>query len=164
MKIKESHTYKLLVEGNDDQHVVWALCEKHNVPESFDVIDCESVEKVLKAFEVRLKIVDNNQRIGIVVDADVNLMSRWGSIVSILKKTGKYDCQAIDLPRDGLILETEEEIRALLNDIESDRTERTISITNIDKFGQVICAFANDLPYYQLPRCCFWRLCRNQVL
>ena len=73
MKIKESHTYKLLVEGNDDQHVVWALCEKHNIPESFDVIDCESVENVLKAFEVRLKIADNNQRIGIVVDADINL-------------------------------------------------------------------------------------------
>ena len=105
MKIKESHTYKLLVEGNDDQHVVWALCEKHNVPESFDVIDCESVENVLKAFEVRLKISDNNQRIGIVVDADVNLKSRWDSIVSILKKTGKYDIATIELPQDGLILE-----------------------------------------------------------
>ena len=105
MKIKESHTYKLLVEGNDDQHVVWALCEKHNVPESFDVIDCESIENVLKAFEVRLKISDNNQRIGIVVDADVNLKSRWDSIVSILKKTGKYDIATIELPQDGLILE-----------------------------------------------------------
>ena len=39
-----------------------------------------------------------------------------------------------------------EEIRALLNDIESDRVERTISTTNTDKFGQAICAFANDLP------------------
>ena len=38
------------------------------------------------------------------------------------------------------------EIRALLNDIESDRVERTISTTNTDKFGQAICAFANDLP------------------
>lgn len=105
MKIKESHTYKLLVEGNDDQHVVWALCEKHNIPESFDVIDCESVENVLKAFEVRLKIADNNQRIGIVVDADINLKSRWDSIVSVLKKTGKYDCESIELSQDGLILE-----------------------------------------------------------
>ena len=84
---------------------MWALCEKHKVPESFDVIECESVENVLKAFEVRLKIADNNQRIGIVVDADVNLKSRWDSIVSILKKTGKYDCEAIELPQDGLILE-----------------------------------------------------------
>lgn len=41
---------------------------------------------------------------------------------------------------------TKEEIRALLLDLESDRVERTISTTNTDKFGQAICAFANDLP------------------
>ena len=45
---------------------------------------------------------------------------------------------------------TKEEIKALLNDIESDRVERTISTTNTDKFGQAICAFANDLPDYRL--------------
>lgn len=42
-----------------------------------------------------------------------------------------------------------EEIRAMLNDLESDRIERTISTTNTDKFGQAICAFANDLPNHQ---------------
>lgn len=36
------------------------------------------------------------------------------------------------------------EIWTLLNDIESDRVKRTISTTNTDKFGQSICAFAND--------------------
>ena len=41
---------------------------------------------------------------------------------------------------------TEEQIRNLLNDLESDNVERTISTTNTDKFGQAICAFANDLP------------------
>ena len=46
---------------------------------------------------------------------------------------------------------TEQELRALLNDIESDRVERTISTTNTDKFGQAICASANDLPYRQQP-------------
>lgn len=105
MKIRETHTYKLLVEGNDDQHVVWALCEKHSVPESFDVIDCGSVEYVLKVFKIRLKLADNNHRIGIVVDADENLKSRWESIVSILRDTGKYDCDNIVLPKDGLVLE-----------------------------------------------------------
>ena len=39
---------------------------------------------------------------------------------------------------------TTNEIRTSLNDIESDRVERTISTTNTDKFGQDICAFAND--------------------
>ena len=51
---------------------------------------------------------------------------------------------------------TKEEIRALLNDTESDRIERTISTTNTDKFGQAICAFANDLPDYRLPGYLFW--------
>ncbi len=36
-------------------------------------------------------------------------------------------------------------------DIESDRVERTISATNTDKFGEAICAFANDLPNYRAP-------------
>ena len=43
------------------------------------------------------------------------------------------------------------EIRALLNDIENDRVERPISTTNTDKFGQAICAFANDLPNHKQP-------------
>ena len=46
---------------------------------------------------------------------------------------------------------TTQEIRALLNDIENDRVERTISTTNTDKFGQAICAFANDLPNHRQP-------------
>ena len=39
-----------------------------------------------------------------------------------------------------------ESLQFLLTDIESDHVERTISTTNTDKFGQAICAFANDLP------------------
>ncbi len=45
---------------------------------------------------------------------------------------------------------TEQELRALLNDIESDMVERTISTANTDKFGQAICAFANDLPDHRV--------------
>ena len=39
---------------------------------------------------------------------------------------------------------TTNEIQVLLNDLENDRVERTVSTTNTDKFGQAICAFAND--------------------
>lgn len=39
----------------------------------------------------------------------------------------------------------------MLLDIESDRIERTISTNNTDKFGQAICAFANDLPENKKP-------------
>lgn len=42
-------------------------------------------------------------------------------------------------------------IQSLLSDLESERVERTISTTDTDKFGQAICAFANDLPNYGQP-------------
>nr|WP_320038677.1 hypothetical protein [uncultured Bacteroides sp.] len=41
---------------------------------------------------------------------------------------------------------TNEEVKILLNDLESDRIARTVSTTNTDKFCQAVCAFANDLP------------------
>ena len=43
MKVKEKFLKKLLVEGNDDQHVIWALCEKYKIPETFDVIACGGI-------------------------------------------------------------------------------------------------------------------------
>jgi ATP-dependent DNA helicase RecG len=43
------------------------------------------------------------------------------------------------------------QLRTLLNNIESDNVERTISMTNMDKFGEAICAFANDLPNHRQP-------------
>lgn len=42
-------------------------------------------------------------------------------------------------------------LQLMLQDLESDRVERTISTNNTDKFGQAICAFANDLPDSQQP-------------
>jgi ATP-dependent DNA helicase RecG len=38
------------------------------------------------------------------------------------------------------------ELERLLADLESDRVERTISLTDHDKFGEAICSFANDMP------------------
>lgn len=46
---------------------------------------------------------------------------------------------------------TKDELKSLFNDLESDHIERTISTTNTDKFGQAICAFANDMPNHQKP-------------
>jgi ATP-dependent DNA helicase RecG len=40
---------------------------------------------------------------------------------------------------------TESQILEYLSDIESERIERTISVSNTDKFGEAICAFSNDI-------------------
>jgi ATP-dependent DNA helicase RecG len=46
---------------------------------------------------------------------------------------------------------TEDQLKALLSDLESDHIERTVSTNDSDKFGQAICAFANDLPNHRQP-------------
>ena len=44
-----------------------------------------------------------------------------------------------------------EQLTALITDHESDRVELTTSTTNSDKFGEAICAFANDFPGHAKP-------------
>ena len=46
---------------------------------------------------------------------------------------------------------TEAQLTGLLSDLESDCVERTISVSETDKFCQAICAFANDLPNHRQP-------------
>lgn len=46
---------------------------------------------------------------------------------------------------------SEEDLRLLLEDLESERVERKQSDANTDKLSQAICAFANDMPGYGLP-------------
>ena len=44
-----------------------------------------------------------------------------------------------------------EQLQTLMTDLESDRAERTASTKNTDKFGEAICAFANDFPNHRQP-------------
>lgn len=104
MRMKEKHDFKLLVEGNDDLHVIMALCVQSQLPETFDIIDCNSVENVLSQFKLRLKSTNDTKRLGIIVDADVNQTARWDSIKDILNKSGEYNVPD-SLPADGLILD-----------------------------------------------------------
>ncbi len=46
---------------------------------------------------------------------------------------------------------TDADLEKLLDDIESDRVERTSSTTKREKFCQAVCAFANDLPDHREP-------------
>lgn len=44
-----------------------------------------------------------------------------------------------------------DDLLSLIADHESDRVERTVSTNNTDKFGEAICAFANDFPRHGKP-------------
>ena len=101
MKIKEKCVNKLLVEGNDDQHVIWAICEKYNIPEVFDVIDCEGITNLFNAIPIYLKQSDI-ESVGIIIDADINLIDRWEYIKKMLMRQGFIVPD--ELPETGLVL------------------------------------------------------------
>ncbi len=46
---------------------------------------------------------------------------------------------------------TEEKLVSLMTETEADNIERTESPSKLDKFGEAICAFANDLPDHRSP-------------
>ncbi len=101
MRIKEKFNKKLLVEGNDDQHVIWALCKQFEVDEAFDVIDCEGIENLIDQIPVRLK-QSNIDTIGIIIDADTDLQLRWYNLKQLFNVLGFV--LPDNLPECGLIL------------------------------------------------------------
>lgn len=96
---------QLLVEGNDDFHVISALCQQHSVPESF-AIEIPGrdggVEELLKSIPVRLKI-SGLEALGIVVDADTDLQGRWTAVWSYLQRAG-YQNLPMQPETDGIIV------------------------------------------------------------
>lgn len=101
MRIRENFNKKLLVEGNDDQHVIWALCEKFTVNENFDVIDCEGITKLYEQLPIRFKQAQVNT-IGLIIDADSEIKDRWKSISTLLSLQGFTIPE--NIPLEGLIL------------------------------------------------------------
>ena len=70
----------LLVEGKDDFHVISALCEVNELPENFSIFDCGSDEEVFNALRALLSRADPPETVGVVLDADEKVESRWQSI------------------------------------------------------------------------------------
>ena len=87
MKIDEKFNAKLLVEGSDDQHVIWAVCEKYKIVESFDVIDTGSISRVLKRLPVDLKD-ESVGTVGVIIDADQDTQAIWQSLRDRLSPYG----------------------------------------------------------------------------
>ncbi len=81
----------LLVEGKNDQHVIWALCQMYQIPETFDVIvpGEGGVEAVLEDVPIRLR-ESGLQALGVVVDADEDIRARWDGLRNRLR-TAQYD-------------------------------------------------------------------------
>lgn len=116
---------KLLVEGKDDQHIIWTLCRKFRIQETFNVVDLEGIDNLIEDLSVRPRQADITC-LGIVVDADSDISKRWNQLKKVLSRSGyrlpsKPDATgtiiaADDLPRVGIWLMPNNQAAGMLED------------------------------------------------
>ena len=109
----------LFVEGADDQHTIWAICEHFKIEETFSVEIPDSkgkinkkarpnelggIDNVFKATESNLEAAAYAvERLGIVIDADENLEKRWKRVKNILENAGYKDLPELPNPNGTII-------------------------------------------------------------
>ena len=94
----------LLVEGQNDCHVVLALCGAYAVPKTFGIYACGSDTQALKRINALISGAEPPVVIGLVLDADKpDVATRWQSIQDKLKQ---YDYALPAFPEPaGTIIE-----------------------------------------------------------
>lgn len=94
----------LLVEGNDDEHVLKAVCGRRNGPYLDEIKAHGGVDRLLESLPVRLKASADGEIVGVVIDADTDLNARWKSLQDRLNEVGYQGVPENPLP-DGTILD-----------------------------------------------------------
>ena len=67
------------MEGQDDEHVVRHICERHAVKSPFCIVEKGGVDKLLAAIVPEIK-VSGRQALGILLDANTNPAGRWDAV------------------------------------------------------------------------------------
>lgn len=97
-------TQTLLVEGNDDYHLIRSICKAYNISSTFLIEDCNGITNLLGGLPVRLKGSGEINTIGIVIDADTDIQNRWSQIRQILIQSKRYGSIPDDCPKQGAII------------------------------------------------------------
>ncbi len=103
---KKPKPHQLLVEGKNDRHVIWALCNQYQLPETFSVEvaeekGTEGIEALLAGLPARID-EPKLQTLGIVVDADQDLRARWQAVRNRLMESGYQTIPTVP-PPDGWV-------------------------------------------------------------
>ena len=75
----------LLVEGQDDKHVIWHLHDRHQLASTFSISDKGSISELLDSITPEIK-TPGRRAIGILVDANDDLQARWNAMTGQLRK------------------------------------------------------------------------------
>jgi hypothetical protein len=95
----------LLVEGDNDGHVILALRDYYQIPkESFGLSACGSDKEVIKRLNGLLN-TERKETIGVVLDADnPNLAGKWQQFRATLEKKVGISLTDNELHKDGTII------------------------------------------------------------
>lgn len=93
----------LLVEGKNDEHVVRNLLDCHVLPQIDTINNHGGISNLLKDLPVHLKGSDINA-LGIIVDADTDMLARWSSLRDSLIKAGYATVPDLPSPEGTILL------------------------------------------------------------
>lgn len=112
-KLNEVKTPCLLfVEGDNDLHVIAALCKEYKVPQTFEIFVCEGKDDVMEKSNASIKDAIQRKVIGVVLDADTSVESRWTSICAkISRNHPQYQFPDIPEQRGTVVLGDEDSPR-----------------------------------------------------
>lgn len=85
--IKDDQLNHILVEGQDDYHAISHLLRFYNLDTQVTIQPKEGINNLLESLEVEL-MQRAETRLGIIVDADVDIASRWQSLSHRLLRSG----------------------------------------------------------------------------
>ena len=144
----ESHV--LLVEGPDDKHVIWQVCNRSPETPDFYIQDRGGIEPLLDAIGAELN-APGRQVLGILADADDDLTGRWASIANRLAEEG---IRAPNHPdANGVIIDTRGKpsvgIWLMPDNIATGELENFVAdmIPADDKVWPLSRRYVNQIPY-----------------
>lgn len=133
----------LLVEGNNDKHVVLALRDKYNLPKSFEITNCNDVENLIKQIPFRIK--NGTEILGVLLDADENINSRWLELKKIFEEIDFN--MPNELPAEGFITTNNENIKIGIWIMPNNKTSGMLEDFLVDLVSEddKLMPFANEI-------------------
>lgn len=83
----ESDRYVLLVEGNDDEHVVHHIADRLDATLNFRILRKGGIVPLLAAIERDLRVPER-EAVGILVDANDDTGARWQAVTDRIRRAG----------------------------------------------------------------------------
>ncbi len=100
----------LIVEGIDDKYVISRLLQRRKINyQQFEIHDAGGIKPSLNTFSIAIKS-GNYENIGIVVDADTDLLKRWQDIKNILTIEGYKQIPQNPNSKGTIIVDAKEEL------------------------------------------------------